>query len=134
HMAYLHLGIGAGDEVIVPALTHVAAAHAVEWVGARPIFVDPDPNTCNLTAERIAPALTSRTRAISLVHFVGIPCEMDPILALAEKHNLKIIEDCAIALGARYKGRHVGLFGDVGTFSFYPAKHMTTGEGGMYLS
>ena len=134
HMAYLHLGIGPGDEVIVPALTHVAAAHAIEWVGATPKFVDPDPATCNLTAERIARAVGPRTKAISLVHFVGIPCEMDDILALAEKHNLKIIEDCAIAVGARYKGRHVGLFGDAGTFSFYPAKHMTTGEGGMYLS
>lgn len=134
HMAYLHLGLGPGDEVIAPALTHVAAVHAIEWVGARPVFVDPDPATCNLTAERIAPALTPKTRAISLVHFVGIPCEMGSILALAEKHNLKIVEDCAIALGARYKGRHVGLFGDCGTFSFYPAKHITTGEGGMFIS
>jgi dTDP-4-amino-4,6-dideoxygalactose transaminase len=134
HMAYLYLGIGAGAEVIVPALTHVAAAHAIEWVGATPKFVDPDPKTCNLTAERIAAAIGPKTKAISLVHFVGIPCEMDPIVALAERHGLKIIEDCAIALGAHYKGRHVGLFGDAGTFSFYPAKHMTTGEGGMYLS
>jgi perosamine synthetase len=134
HMSYLQLGLHAGDEVIAPALTHVAAVHAIEWVGARPIFVDPEPATGNITAERIAAALTPRTRAISLVHFVGIPCEMDDIVTLAQKHDLKIIEDCAIAVGARWKGRHVGLFGDTGTFSFYPVKHMTTGEGGMFVS
>ncbi len=134
HLSYLHLRIGAGDEVVAPALTHVATAHAIEWVGARPVFVDPDPATGNLTAERIAAALTPRTRAIALVHFVGIPCEMDDILALAESRGLKIIEDCAIAVGARWRGRHVGLFGDTGCFSFYPVKHMTTGEGGMFVS
>jgi perosamine synthetase len=134
HLSYLHLQIGAGDEVVAPALTHVATAHAIEWVGARPVFVDPDPATGNLTAERIAAALTPKTRAIALVHFVGIPCDMDDILALAESRGLKIIEDCAIAVGARWRGRHVGLFGDTGCFSFYPVKHMTTGEGGMFLS
>jgi dTDP-4-amino-4,6-dideoxygalactose transaminase len=134
HLSYLQLGIGAGDEVIAPALTHVAAVHAIEWVGARPIFVDPERATGNLTADSIAASITPRTRAISLVHFAGIPCEMDAILALAEQRNLRVIEDCAIALGARWKGRHVGLFGHTGTFSFYPAKHMTTGEGGMFVS
>jgi perosamine synthetase len=134
HLSYLQFGIGAGDEVIAPALTHVATAHAIEWVGARPIFVDPEPATGNITAERIAAKITSRTRAIALVHFVGIPCEMDEIIALAQKHDLKVIEDCAIAIGARWKGRHVGLFGDAGTFSFYPVKHMTTGEGGMFVT
>jgi perosamine synthetase len=134
HLSYLHLQIGAGDEVVAPALTHVATAHAIEWVGARPVFVDPDPATGNLTAERIAAVLTPKTRAIALVHFVGIPCEMDDILALAESRGLKIIEDCAIAVGARWRGRHVGLLGDTGTFSFYPVKHMTTGEGGMFVS
>jgi dTDP-4-amino-4,6-dideoxygalactose transaminase len=134
HLAYLHFKLGPGDEVIAPACTHVATVHAIEWVGAKPILVDPDPLTGNLTAAGIAAALTPRTKAVSLVHFVGIPCEMDEIAALCEQRGLKLVEDCAIAIGARYKGKHVGLFGDVGTFSFYPVKHITTGEGGMFLS
>lgn len=134
HLAYLHYKLGPGDEVIAPACTHVATVHAIEWVGAKPILVDPDPATGNLTAAAIEAALTPRTKAVSLVHFVGIPCEMDPIVALCEKRGLRLVEDCAIAIGARYKGKHVGLFGDVGTFSFYPVKHITTGEGGMFLS
>ena len=134
HLAYLHYKLGPGDEVIAPAVTHVATVHAIEWVGAKPILVDPDPLTGNLTAAGIEAALTPRTKAVSLVHFVGIPCEMDEIVALCEKRDLKLVEDCAIAIGARYKGTHVGLFGDVGTFSFYPVKHITTGEGGMFVS
>lgn len=134
HLAYLHFGFSPGDEVIAPALTHVAAVHAIEWVGAKPVLVDPDPATGNLTADRIEAALTPNTRAVSLVHFVGIPCEMDAIAALCERRGLRLIEDCAIAVGSRWKGRHVGLFGDAGTFSFYPVKHMTTGEGGMFVT
>ncbi len=134
HMSYIHFGIGPGDEVIVPALTHSAAAHAVEWVGAKPVFVDCDPRTGNVTPHGIEVALTPRTKAISVVHFAGIPCDMPAIVDLAERRGLKVIEDCAIALGARYDGRHVGLFGDAGCFSFYPVKHMTTGEGGMFVS
>ncbi len=134
HLAYLHLGIADGDEVIVPALTHVATVHAVEWVKAKPVCVDCDPATGNITAKHIAAAITPRTKAISLVHFAGIPCEMPAIVDLAKKHDLKIIEDCAIAIGARWAGTHVGLFGDIGCFSFYPGKHITTAEGGMFLS
>jgi perosamine synthetase len=134
HLAYLHYKLGPGDEVVAPACTHVATVHAIEWVGAKPVLVDPDPLTGNLTAAGIEAALTPRTKAVSLVHFVGIPCEMDDIVALCEQRGLRLIEDCAIAIGARYKGKHVGLFGDVGTFSFYPVKHITTGEGGMFLS
>ena len=134
HLAYLHFGIGPGDEVIVPAQTHVATAHAVEWTGATPMFVDCDPATGNLTADAIAAALTPRTRAISVVHFVGIPCDMPPIVALARERGLAIVEDCAIALGARRNGTHVGLFGDAGCFSFYPVKHIATGEGGMLIT
>ncbi|MBI4343016.1 MAG: DegT/DnrJ/EryC1/StrS family aminotransferase [Candidatus Omnitrophica bacterium] len=134
HLAYLHFGIGPGDEVIVPAQTHAATVHAVEWVGATPVFVDCDPATGNVTAEGIAAAVTPRTKAIGLVHFIGIPCDMPRIMALAQRHDLKVIEDCAIALGARHGGRHVGLFGDAGCFSFYPVKHLTTGEGGMFVS
>jgi perosamine synthetase len=134
HLSYLHFGIGPGDEVIVPAQTHVATVHAVEWVGARPVFADCDPNTGNLTAAGIAAAISPRTKAVSLVHFIGIPCPMGEIMAVAEAHGLKVIEDCALAVGARYQGKHVGLWGDAGCFSFYPVKHITTGEGGMFIT
>ena len=134
HLAYLQFGIGPGDEVIVPAQTHTATAHAVEWVGATPVFADCDPLTGNLKAENVAQAMTSRTKAISVVHFAGIPCDVDGILALANRQGLKVVEDCAIALGARYREKHVGLLGDAGCFSFYPVKHITTGEGGMLVS
>ena len=117
HMAYLHFGIGSGDEVIVPAQTHTATAHAVELVGARPVFVDCDQATGNLTVDGIAAAITPRTKAVSVVHYVGIPCEMSEIMTLTEQHGLRVIEDCAIALGTRYRGKHVGLFGDAGCFA-----------------
>jgi perosamine synthetase len=134
HLAYWQLGIGAGDEVIVPAQTHVATVHAVEIVGARPVFVDCDLATGNVTPEAIEAAITPRTRAIGIVHFVGIPCDMPAIMKLAAKHNLKVVEDCALALGTRWDGIHAGLFGDAGTFSFYPVKHITTGDGGMLVT
>lgn len=134
HMAYVNFRIGPGDEVIVPAQTHVATVHAVEFVGARPVFVDCDPKTGNVTADRIAPLVTPKTKAIGLVHFCGVPCEMGPIVDLARTHGLRVVEDCAIAVGARIGDAHVGMFGDVGTFSFYPVKHITTGEGGMLIS
>lgn len=134
HLAYLHFGIGPGDEVIVPAQTHSATVHAVEWVKAVPVFVDCDPATGNVSAEAIQKAITPRTKAVSVVHFVGIPCDMEAVMAVAAKHGLKVIEDCAIAIGSRWDGQHVGLFGDAGCFSFYPVKHLTTGEGGMFVS
>jgi dTDP-4-amino-4,6-dideoxygalactose transaminase len=134
HLAYLQMGIGPGDEVIVPAQTHVATAHAVEWVGARPVFVDCNLPAGNIDVARIEAAITPRTKVISLVHFLGMPCDMDALLAIAERHDLKVIEDCAIAVGARLHGRHVGLFGEVGCFSFYPVKHITAGEGGMVVT
>jgi perosamine synthetase len=134
HLAYWQLGIRAGDEVIVPAQTHVATVHAVEVIGARPIFVDCDRVTGNMTPEAIEAAFTPRTRAIGLVHFLGIPCDMPAIVKTAVKHDLKIVEDCALALGTRWDGTHAGLFGDAGTFSFYPVKHITTGDGGMLIT
>jgi dTDP-4-amino-4,6-dideoxygalactose transaminase len=134
HLAYWQLGIGPGDEVIVPAQTHVATVHAVEVVGAKPVFVDCDRETGNMRPEAIAAAVTPRTKAIGIVHFVGIPCDMPGVMAVAEKHGLKVVEDCALALGTYWNGVHAGLFGDVGTFSFYPVKHITTGDGGMLVS
>lgn len=134
HMAYWQLGIGAGDEVIVAAQTHVATAHAVEAVGARCAFVDCRPGDGNMNPALIEAAITPRTKAIGLVHFLGIPCEMEPILAIADRHGLKVIEDCALAIGTRYRGTHAGLFGDAAIFSFYPVKHITTGDGGMFIS
>ncbi len=134
HLAYWQLGIGAGDEVIVPAQTHVATVHAVEVVGAKPVFADCDRETGNMTVDAIEALITPRTKAIGLVHFLGIPCDMPAIMKLAEGHNLKVIEDCALALGTRYDGVHAGLFGDAGTFSFYPVKHITTGDGGMVVT
>lgn len=134
HMAYTLCGVGPGDEVIVPAMTHCSTANTVEWTGADCVFVDCDPLTGNVTAEGIEAAITDRTQAIVVVHFVGIPCDMPPIRALADKHDLFLIEDCALAIGARLNGTHVGLFGDIGCFSFYPTKHITTGEGGMLVT
>ena len=110
HLAYLHFGIGAGDEVIVPAQTHSATAHAVEWVGATPVFVDCEPATGNVNAAIIEAALTPRTKAISVVHFDGIPCNMPEIVALAAQRGLKADRDCALAVGARrWEGRTSAL-------------------------
>ncbi|MGJ4932267.1 DegT/DnrJ/EryC1/StrS family aminotransferase [Bradyrhizobium sp. HKCCYLS2038] len=134
HLAYWQLGIGPGDEVIVPAQTHVATVHAVEILGARPVFVDCDLATGNMAPQAIEAAITPRTRAIGVVHFVGIPCDMPAIMAIAAKHDLKVVEDCALALGTRWNGIHAGLFGDAGTYSFYPVKHITTGDGGMLIT
>jgi dTDP-4-amino-4,6-dideoxygalactose transaminase len=134
HLAYSYFGVGPGDEVIVPAETHAATANTAEWVGATSVFVDCDDATGNMTADAIRAAITPRTKAITVVHFVGIPCDMRPIAALAREHGIPLVEDCALAVGARIDGTHVGLFGDVGCFSFYPVKHITTAEGGMFVS
>jgi perosamine synthetase len=134
HLAYWQLGIGAGDEVIVAAQTHVATAHAVEFVGAKPVFADFDRATGNMDPAKIEALITPRTRAIGLVHYAGIPCDMDAIMAIAERHKLKVIEDCALALGTRWRGKHAGLFGDAAIVSFYPVKHITTGDGGMFIT
>ena len=131
HLAYFHLGLGPGDAVIVPAQTHVATAHAVEFTGARPIFVDAEPATGNIDIARIEAALTPEVKAIAVVHFLGRPVDMDGVNAIARKHNLFVVEDCALAVGTSLNGAHAGTLGHVGCFSFYPVKHMTTGEGGM---
>ncbi len=134
HLAYWQLGIGPGDEVIVPAQTHVATVHAVEVVGATPVFADCDLTTGNIDPQAVARLVTPRTRAIGVVHYNGIPCDMDAIMAIAGQHELKVVEDCALAVGARFRDKHVGLIGDAAIFSFYPVKHITTGDGGMFAS
>ncbi len=126
------LEIGPGDEVIVPSYTFLASASAVVMRGAVPVMVDVDADSMTLTAETIAAKMTSRTKGVIPVHLVGYPCDMDPIMDLAEKHDLRVIEDCAQAHGARYKGRSVGTIGHIGAWSFCQDKIMTTGgEGGM---
>ena len=126
------LGIGAGDEVIVPPRTFIATASAVVQAGAVPVFADVDKDSGNITAETIARVLSPRTRAVICVHLAGWPCDMDPIMDLARRHGLAVIEDCAQAHGARYKGRSVGSIVDIGAWSFCQDKIMTTGgEGGM---
>lgn len=134
HLLYFSWEYGSGDEVIVPAQTHIATAHAVELVGAKPVFVDAERATGNIDIDAIEAALTPRTKAISVVHYLGVPVDMDRILAIAQKRGLKVMEDCALAIGTKYKGQHAGLIGDAGCFSFYPVKHMTTAEGGIILT
>lgn len=118
------LGIGPGDEVIVPANTFFATAEAVGNVGATPVFVDCEPNFYNIDAEKIEEKITPHTKVIIPVHLYGLPAEMDAVVAIAQKHGLKVLEDCAQSHGADYKGRRTGTFGDVATFSFYPGKNL----------
>jgi len=126
------LGIGPGDEVVVTPRTFIASISSVVTAGATPVFADVDKNSQNLTAESIAAVLTEKTRAIIIVHLGGLPADMDPIMALAERHSLKVIEDCAQAQGALYKGKPIGSIGHVGAWSFCQDKIMSTGgEGGM---
>lgn len=134
HLAWLEAGVGPGDDVLVPAQTHVATAHAVEWVGARPVFVEPEPRTGNVTVDTLEAARTGATRAIALVHYLGIPCDMPAIREWADARGLRIVEDCALSVGARFDGAHTGTVGDAGCFSFYPVKHLTTAEGGMFVT
>jgi perosamine synthetase len=134
HLAYMAIELGPGDEVIVPAQTHVAMAHAVQICGATPVFCDCEPVTGNVDLDQLESLIGPKTRAISVVHYLGLPVEMERLLALAREHDLYLVEDCAIALGAKVDGTHVGLVGDVGCFSFYPVKHITTGEGGMVIT
>ena len=131
HLALAALGIGKGDEVIIPDLTFVATANVCTYVGAKPVPVDSEKKTWNIDPEKIEEKITSKTRAIIPVHLYGHPCDMDRIAEIAEKHDLRIIEDAAEAHGARYKGKRVGSLGDVACFSFYGNKIITTGEGGM---
>lgn len=128
------LGIKAGDEVIIPDFTMIATAGAVNHCGAVPVFVDSSEKSFNMDPGKIEEKITSRTRAIMPVHIYGEPCDMDPIMAIAKKHKLLVVEDAAEAHGAKYKDKLVGTFGDASCFSFYANKIMTTGEGGMILT
>ena len=130
HMSLLANGIGAGDEVVTTPYTFIASVNSILYTDARPVFVDIDPETFNLDSGQIEAVITPRTKAIMPVHLFGLPCDMDSILAIAEKYNLKIIEDACQSHGAVYKGKVVGSFG-TGAFSFYPTKNMTSAEGGM---
>jgi perosamine synthetase len=134
HLAMLALGIGAGDEVIVPSFTFIAAANAIRYVGATPVFVDIDSVTLNLSPRAVEDAIGPRTRAILAVHTFGVPADMQVIATIARKHRLALIEDACEALGATIDGQPIGSFGDVAVFAFYPNKQITTGEGGMIVT
>jgi len=133
HLSLVALGIGPGDEVIVPDFTLIVSANTVILAGAKPVLVDVDPKTWCLDPKRIEEKITPRTKAIMPVHMYGHPCDMPAILEIARRHDLAVIEDCAEAHGAEIAGRKVGTFGDAGCFSFYGNKILTTGEGGMVV-
>ncbi len=135
HLALRALDIGPGDEVITVAFTFVATTEAIGIVGAKPVFVDIDPDTFNMDADLIEEKITPKTKAILPVHLYGQPCDMDKIMTIAKKHNLHVIEDCCQAIGAEFKGKKVGSFGDIGCFSFYPTKNLgTMGDGGLAVT
>jgi len=134
HLACMALGLKEGDEVIVPTLTNIATINSVILTGATPVLIDCESDTWNIDYKKIEEKITSKTKAIIPVHLYGHPCDMDKILEIAKKYNLRIIEDCAEAHGAEYKGRKVGSIGDIGCFSFYANKILTTGEGGMCVT
>ncbi|HVZ62323.1 MAG TPA: DegT/DnrJ/EryC1/StrS family aminotransferase [Candidatus Nitrosotalea sp.] len=134
HLSLIALGIGKGDEVIVPDMTFVATANAVAHSGATPVFADIEKDDLNISIESIEENLSKKTKAILPVHFAGKICNIEKISNFAKKHNLVLIEDCAHAIGARYKKKHVGNFGNAGCFSFYPTKNITTIEGGMIIT
>lgn len=133
HMALIELGIGRGDEVIVPALTFIASANPVLYVGAKPVFADIDTKTWNISPESIERLITKKTKAVIPVHLYGNPCDMGSIMKIAKRYGLKVVEDATESLGAKYKDRHTGTFGDFGCFSFNGNKTITTGGGGMIV-
>jgi perosamine synthetase len=131
HLSLVAMGIGSGDEVILPSFTFVATANVVEYTGATPVFCDIDLNTFNIDVEQIRNKINRKTKAIIPVHLFGLSADMKPIKEIAKRHGLRVIEDAACGMGSYYHGEHVGTFGDVGCFSFHPRKAITTGEGGM---
>ena len=133
HLSLFTKGIGPGDEVIVPAMTHVATAHAVEFCGATPVFADVERDSGNIDSDAVSAAVTEKTKAIIVVHYLGLPCDMERIMAIADAADAFVIEDCALAVDATFDGRKVGNFGATGCYSFYPVKHITTLKGGMVV-
>lgn len=134
HLSLLASGLQPGDEVITTPMTFCATVNAIIHAGATPVLADVDGETMNIDPQQIEHKITPRTRAILPVHFAGRPCEMDDLVAIARRHNLKLIEDCAHAIETEYKGGKAGTFGDFGCFSFYVTKNIVTGEGGMVLA
>ncbi len=134
HLIVKALGIGPGDEVLVPSFTFVASVNAILYEGAKPVFVDIEPDTYNLDPTDLEKKITHKTKAIMAVDVFGHPADWDEILRIARKHRLKVIDDACEALGARYRGKSLGQFGDAAAFAFYPNKQITTGEGGMIVT
>lgn len=134
HLALVALGVGHGDEVLVPTLTYIASVNAITYTGAVPVFVDSVADTWQMDPEDVRRKITPRTRAIMAVHVYGHPCEMDALVAIAREHRIFLVEDCAEAFGSRYRGKHVGAFGDIATYSLFANKTITTGEGGMVVT
>src|SRR3990167_508182 len=134
HLSLVAIGVGPGDEVIVPSMTFDATANVVVHVGATPIFADCQRDTMNIDPGEIEKKITPRTKAIIPVHFAGRSCDMDAIMTIAKRHNLKVIEDCAHAIETEYHGKKAGTFGEIGCFSFYATKNIVTGEGGMAVT
>ena len=134
HLSCLALGLKKGDEVIVPAMSHTATSHAVEYTGAKTVFIDIDLETGNIDPQKIEKKITKKTKAIIIVHMAGFACQIDLIQKICKKYKIKLIEDCAHSIGTKFKSRHVGNFGVSGCFSFYPTKQITTGEGGMLVT
>lgn len=133
-MALLALDLEPGDEIITVPMTFVATLNCIVLAGGKPVLVDVNRHTRNINIDQLEASITPRTRAILPVHFAGLPVDMDPLYAIAEKHGLRVIEDCAHAIGTEYKGRKLGSFGDTQVFSFHPNKNMTTGEGGCVVT
>ena len=133
HLSLIYCGIRYNDEVITTPMTFASTINSIMLTGAKPVLADIDPNTFNIDPREIEKKITKKTKAILIVHFAGLPCDMEKILKITKKYKLKLIEDCAHAIESKYKKRHVGNFGDAGCFSFYSTKNLTTGEGGMIV-
>lgn len=134
HVALLSLGIGPDDEVIVPTFTYIASVNAIQYTGAKPVFVDSNLETWQIDTEDVKQKITKKTKAILAVHLYGQSCDMDKLKKIAQENKIFLIEDCAEAFGTTFKGQHVGSFGDISTYSFFGNKTITTGEGGMVVS
>jgi perosamine synthetase len=134
HLALVALGIGRSDEVIVPTLTYIASVNSISYTGAEPVFADSLMDTWQIDPEDVKRKITPRTKAIMAVHLYGHPCDMDPLVDITKSNDLFLVEDCAEAFGTLYRGKHVGQFGDISTYSFFGNKTITTGEGGMVVT